>query len=190
LLEKKIDHDFRSAYVIAGTLIVFGVVLWIAEKVGRQSRGLDSVTVKDGVLVGLWQCLALIPGSSRSGSTISGALFGGMDRSTAARFSFLLSIPAILLSGLYKLYKDRDQLMADGAMNTIVATVVSFVVGYAAIAFLMKYLQTRSTGVFVAYRIVLGIVILVLVATGRIQGGPARGESALRNGVHQATHRA
>ena len=188
VLEKKIDNEFRSAYVIAGTLIFFGIVLWIAEQVGRRDRKLESVTVKDGIIIGLWQALALVPGSSRSGCTISGSLFGGMDRETAARFSFLLSIPAILLSGLYKLLKDRDELMVDGATNTIVATIISFVVGYGAIAFLMKFLQTRSTGIFVAYRIVLGIIVLVLVSTGRIQDKPMRSEASSRNGVSQAAN--
>lgn len=188
LLEKKIDHEFRSAYVIGATLIVFGIVLWIAEKRGRQQRKIESVTVKDGLVLGLWQALALVPGSSRSGSTISGALFLGMERETAARVSFLLSIPAILLSGLYKLFKDRQQLLADGVTNTIVATIVSFVVGYAAIAFLMKFLQNRTTGVFVVYRVLLGIIVLALVASGVISDRPKPAEEA-RVGVSQATHR-
>lgn len=177
LLEKKIDHDFRSAYIIAGTLIVFGLLLWVAEKAGAQNRNMDTVSWKDGLIIGFWQCLALVPGSSRSGSTITGSLFRGLEREAAARFSFLLSIPAILLSGLYKLFKDRHELLSDGATSTLVATLVSFVVGYWAIGFLMKYLKTRSTLVFVVYRVVLGLVILALVFSGRLTNKPATADS-------------
>lgn len=184
LLEKKIDKDFRSAYVIAGTLIVLGLVLWLADKVSKKSRSMDDVTVKDGFIVGLWQCLALVPGSSRSGSTMTGAMFLGLDRESAARFSFLLSVPVIVLSGLYKLVKDREQLLVEGATNTLVATVVSFVVGYAAIAFLMKYLQTKSTGVFVVYRVVLGLLVLGLVMAGRI---PNHQTQVSSHEVHSST---
>lgn len=186
LLEKAIDKDFRSAYVIAGTLIVLGVVLWIADRSGKKQRGMDDITVKDGLIVGLWQCLALVPGSSRSGSTMTGAMFLGLDREAAARFSFLLSVPVILLSGLYKLVKDRHELMVEGATNTLVATVVSFVVGFAAIAFLMRYLQRRSTGVFVGYRILLGILVLVLVASGRI---PDHQKQVTSSEVHTSSQR-
>ena len=166
--EDKIDTSLRSPYIAAATLIILGLVMAVAEKVGRQTRSLETVQVKDGLWVGLWQALALIPGSSRSGSTITGALFGGFDRATAARFSFLLSVPAILGSGVYKLIKEKDVLLAQGAPATIVATVIAFVSGYAAIAFLMKFLQTRSTMVFVVYRVILGIVVAVLAYQGVI----------------------
>jgi len=187
-LEKWIDKEFRSAYVVGGALIVLALVLWWAEKADKRERHSDDVTVKDGLLIGLWQCLALVPGSSRSGCTITGGLFAGFDRAAAARFSFLLSVPAILLSGVYKLVKERHALLDQGAAPTIVATVVSFVVGYAAIAFLMKYLRTRTTGVFIVYRIVLGIIVLALALTGKIATRP-QGETAL-HGVHQASVRA
>jgi len=190
LLEKKIDHDFRSASVIATALIVLGLVLWVAEKVGKQNRSIETVTVKDGLIVGLWQCLALVPGSSRSGSTITGSLFGGMERQAAARFSFLLSIPAILLSGIYKLVKDRHELLTDGAMPTIVATVVSFAVGYLAIDFLMKYLKTRSTAVFVVYRVVLGIVVLATLFMGEANDKAAKEAALHHNGILKTAHRA
>lgn len=167
-LEKSIDREFRSSYVIVAALIGLALVLWLAEKTGKQVRKLEAVTMKDGLIVGLWQCLALVPGSSRSGSTISGALFLGLEREAAARFSFLLSVPVIVLSGLYKLIKDRDLLFESGPVNTVVATLVSFVVGYGAIAFLMKYLQNRTTGVFIGYRIVLGLLVLWLVAAGHV----------------------
>ena len=169
LFEKSIDSTLRSPFMVAATLIGLGLVLWLAEKLGRQDRGLDEVRKRDGVWIGLWQVLALIPGSSRSGSTMTGALFLGFDRATAARFSFLLSVPAILGSGLYKLIKEQEMLFSAGAMPTIIATVVAFVSGYAAIAFLMKFLQTRSTFVFVAYRVVLGIVVAVLAWQGVLQ---------------------
>lgn len=176
LFEKSIDSTLRSPYIAAATLIILGLVLLLAEKVGRQDRGLETVRKRDGLIVGLWQALALIPGSSRSGSTITGALFLGYDRATAARFSFLLSVPAILGSGLYKLIKEKDTLLAAGAMPTIVATIVAFISGYAAVAFLMKFLQTRSTMVFVAYRIVLGVVVAVLAWQGVLQVHPSHSQ--------------
>ncbi len=166
LLEDQIDTTFRSSLLVAGMLIGVALVMWLAEAVGKRSRDLESVSTKDGFIVGLWQALSLVPGASRSGSTIAGALFLGMDRATAARFSFLLSVPSVLASGLYKLAKDRHDLFAGGALPTIVATALAFVSGYAAIAFLVSYLQRHSTAVFIVYRIVLGSVIIALVATG------------------------
>ncbi|MBS1712911.1 MAG: undecaprenyl-diphosphate phosphatase [Armatimonadetes bacterium] len=188
VLEKWIDREFRSAIVVGSALIVLALVLWWAEKAGKNARASDDVTVKDGIVIGLWQCLALIPGSSRSGCTITGGLFSGFDRSSAARFSFLLSVPAILLSGVYKLIKERHALLDQGAVPTIVATLVSFVVGYAAIAFLMRYLQTRSTGVFVVYRLLLGVIVLVLAFSGRTTARPTEPTGA-RLGVHQTSVR-
>ncbi|MCW5936433.1 MAG: undecaprenyl-diphosphatase UppP [Fimbriimonadaceae bacterium] len=184
LLESKIDRDFRSAYVVASTLIFFAVFLAIAERVATQRRSFTDATWKDGLVVGLWQTLALVPGSSRSGCTITGGLFSGFDRAAAARFSFLLSVPAIVLSGLYKLYKERDVLLASGMAPTIVATVVAFVSGYAAIVFLMKFLQTRTTMVFVWYRIALGLVIFALASGGVIATHP----QAETGEVLQQTH--
>lgn len=168
VLEDQIDTVFRGTYVVAGSLILFGIVLAIAEKVGKRERDIKTVTLKDGLQIGLWQCIALIPGSSRSGCTITGGLFLGMERDTAARFSFLLSVPAILASGLYKLVKEKDVLLADGMTTTIIATIAAFISGYAAIAFLMKFLQTRSTMVFVIYRVALGILLIGLVLAGVI----------------------
>ncbi len=190
-LEKKIDTDFRSAVIVSGTLISFALLLWAAEAVGKRKRGLSDVTVKDGIVIGLWQCLALVPGSSRSGCTITGALFSGMDRATAARYSFLLSIPAVILSGLYKMFKERHELLGAGAVPTLVATVVAFVTGYWSISFLMKYLQTRSTGVFIVYRIVLGLLILTLLMAGVVRAKPTSGPTAFHtHGIHQAASRA
>lgn len=159
----------RSLYVIVATLIGMGVLMLIAEKVGKRTREIGSVEPKDGLLVGLFQCLSLIPGMSRSGSTITGAFFAGFDAPTAARFSFLLSFPSILAAGLYELYEERSYLQGERLAPTLVATVVSFVVGYASIAFLIRYLQRRGIGVFVGYRIALGLLLLFLVQSGRIE---------------------
>ncbi len=161
-----IETSFRSPFVVAGALIFFALVLALAEKVGKQSRTEADFTAKDGLIMGLWQALALVPGSSRSGCTITGGLFGNFDRAVAARISFLLSIPAITLSGVYKLIQERDVLLSDGLATTLVSTGVAFLSGYWAIAFLMKFLQTRSTMVFIVYRLVLGAIILVLAFQG------------------------
>ncbi|HMS53778.1 MAG TPA: undecaprenyl-diphosphate phosphatase [Fimbriimonadaceae bacterium] len=157
---------FRSIQTMAIMLIVMGVLLLVAEKVGKRGRPLVSVQPKDGWLVGLWQAIALIPGASRSGSTITGSLLLGFDRTTAARFSFLLSTPSIAAAGIFELIEERKAILNDNLMPTIVATLVSFVVGYASIAFLMKFLQTKSTMVFIVYRVALGVLLLVLLSRG------------------------
>lgn len=161
-----IESSARSPFIVAGTLIFFAILLAIAEKVGSQKRTQEDFKVKDGLVMGLWQALAVIPGSSRSGCTITGGLFSQFDRAAAARASFLLSIPAVTLSGIYKLVQERQTLLTDGAATTITATVVAFISGYWAIAFLMKFLQTKSTMVFVVYRVILGGVILALAFSG------------------------
>lgn len=169
LFEKSIKSDWRSLYVIAGSLILVGLVLLLAEKVGKHTKRIEDVNLWSGLWVGLWQAVALIPGASRSGSTISGALFAGFDRPTAARFSFLLSVPSILAAGLKELVDERQAILGQSLAPVIVATIVSFVVGYASIAFLMRYLQTRSTLVFVVYRVALGLLLLVLLQQGVLQ---------------------
>ena len=166
LFESQIDNQFRSPILVAGMLIAVGLVMWGAERFGSRSKNLDHINNKSGFVIGLWQALALIPGSSRSGSTIAGGLFLGLDRVAAARFSFLLSVPSVLGSGLYKLYRERSDLLGDGLVPTVVATVVALASGWWAIAFLMKYLQTHSTGLFIGYRLVLGALILVLFSSG------------------------
>lgn len=165
-----IDGALRSPYVAAFALAFFALLMALAEWKGSQAKAYDQITVRDSFIIGLWQCLALIPGSSRSGSTITGGLFLGFDRATAARLSFLLSVPAVLLSGGYKLVKDSDKLLGDMMLATGVATVVSFGVGYAAIAFLMKFLQTRSTMVFVVYRLILAAALVFMASRGMITG--------------------
>ena len=166
IFKDQIESGGRNLYLIGSALIVFGLVLLAAEEVGSKSRRLEQITNRDGVTIGLAQALALIPGVSRSGATISAGLFEGFDRTSAARFSFLLSVPAVVLSGLFEV---RHAGTAGGTVGgLVVATVLAFVVGYASIAFLLRYLVAHSTVVFVAYRVVLGSVVLVLVATGAI----------------------
>lgn len=170
LLEKRIDSDFRSPMIVAGALVLLGLLMGIADSKGKKTRSIDSISIKDCLLMGLWQCLALVPGSSRSGSTITGGLIGGFDRGTAARISFLLSIPSIAASGLYKLYKERDSLMLEGALPTIVAAIVAFGVGWAAIAWLMNLLKSKSLWPFAIYRCVLAGVVVVMVYQGLFKG--------------------
>src|SRR5690606_26695904 len=152
-----IEGDARGLYVISSSLILLAIVLFLAEKKGTRTKNFEDITVKDGIIIGLAQALALIPGSSRSGVTITAGLFRGLKRDVTARYSFLLSIPAIGLSGLYELYSEREQLLKEDLMMMLVATAVSAVVGYAAIAFLIRYLKTHSNLVFIIYRILLGI---------------------------------
>lgn len=181
LLRKQIKTDtFRSLYVIAFSMIAMAIVMLIAEKMGKRDRGIETVQPKDGIRVGLWQCLALIPGMSRSGSTISGALFDGFDYATAARFSFLMSVPSVAGAGLYEFWDERKNIVGDQLMYIGVATVVSFVVGYACIAWLIKLLQTRGIGIFVWYRLALGIVLLILLQQGTLkpQTGNTKSEPA------------
>lgn len=166
-IEKQIDSTFRTPTIIATTLLVFGLLMGVADRVGKKQKSVEDMTTGDMVKMGLWQCLALVPGSSRSGSTITGGLFAGFDRAAAARASFLLSIPSVLGSGLYKLYKERHDLMGAGATPTIVATIVAFVSGWVAIAFLMSFLKNKSLNVFVVYRVVLSLVIFGHVLANR-----------------------
>ena len=167
LLKKIIESNLtKDLTVIASSLIILGVILYIAEKVASFKKDLNKITVKDSILIGLAQCLALIPGSSRSGTTITAGLFLGLKRDTAAKFSFLMSIPAIFASGVYQFYKSLDYINTDNLIVLIVATVVSGISGYASIAFLIKYLKTRTTNIFVIYRIVLGLVLFALIYKG------------------------
>jgi len=166
----QIENGARDLYLIAIMLIVFGIVLLIAEKVSRRDRDIETITGRDALIVGFAQALALIPGVSRSGATISAGLLLGFDRVAAARFSFLLSIPAVVLSGLFEMRHVIDG-SAEGAVGigpTAVATVLAFISGYLSIAFLLRFLTTHTTNVFVAYRVVLGAVVLALVGSGAI----------------------
>ena len=167
LLKKQIEGTFtKNLWVIATMMIVVGVLMAIAELVSRRRRGMDQLRLGDALAVGSAQVLALIPGSSRSGSTIMGGLFAGLTRETAARFSFLLSIPAIAASGLLELKEAVQKLPAGSYGSLAVATVVSGVVGYASIWFLLRYLRTHSTGVFIVYRVIVGGLILAALSFG------------------------
>jgi undecaprenyl-diphosphatase len=177
LLKKYIEGPFRSLYAIAATLILLALVLMAAEallnwrvRTGRPLRDLLDLTWADALLVGTAQALALVPGTSRSGITLTAGLLVGMSRPAAARFAFLLSLPSVLAAGVYELYKDRDVLLAshEDAVNLLVATVVAGVVGYGAIAFLMRYLKTHSTYSFIVYRLLLGGLLLGLLFAGHL----------------------
>jgi undecaprenyl-diphosphatase len=169
LLKKVIEGTFtKNLWVIATMMIVVALLLLVAEKVGTRRRGMDELGLGDALAVGFAQVLALIPGASRSGSTIMGGLFAGEKRETAARFSFLLSIPAITASGLLELKEAVHRLPPGSAVPLVVATIISGFVGYASIWFLLRYLRTHSTGVFIGYRLVVGALILLLLFVGRV----------------------
>jgi undecaprenyl-diphosphatase len=153
----------KEVPVIATSLIVLALILWWAERRASHTRTLGESTWKDGLVIGLAQSLALIPGASRSGTTITAALLAGFERSAAARFSFLLSIPAVLASGVYQLAKSYEHIDALESVNLLVATAVAAVVGYGAIAFLLRYLRSHSTMVFIWYRILLGLALWGMV---------------------------
>lgn len=165
----------KSTIVIIVSLIGLAALLWLAEKLARHLRTIDSVTWLDALVIGFAQACALIPGSSRSGTTITAGLFLGFTREAAARFSFLLSIPAVLASGGYQMIKIARMVEAGadvfelGVLNLAVATVVSAISGYAAIAWLLRYLMRHTTMVFVWYRIGLGLVLAVLLVTGFLE---------------------
>ena len=153
----------KDLYVIAFSLIGLAIILAIAEKTAKFKKDIKDVTIKDALIVGTAQAFSLIPGSSRSGTTITGGFFSGLKRETAARFSFLLSIPAVFGSGLLQIYEALKFIDANMVVNLVAATIVAGISGYIAIDFLLKYLKKYSTFLFVYYRIILGIVILILL---------------------------
>ena len=161
-----IETEFRSLELIGTTLIVFGLVMLGAEAVSRRDRSLREITARDGLVIGVAQALALVPGVSRSGATISAGLLLNFDRAAAARYSFLLSVPAVVLSGLFELRHAGEGNLPIGA--TAIATLLAFVSGYASIAFLLRWLARHSIAVFVGYRAVLGALVIVLAAAGAI----------------------
>lgn len=168
LFRDHIETGARDLRLVGSMLIVAGLILLAAEKVGRRSRTIEDVDTQSALVVGLAQALALIPGVSRSGATITAGLFLGFDREAAARFSFLLSIPAVVLSGLVTA---PDIVAGDGpgVGPTLVAVVLAFVTGYASIAWLLRWLTSHTTMVFVVYRVALGLLVLGLVAAGTIE---------------------
>lgn len=166
LFRDLISGDLRNMWWVAGSLIAWSFVMIAAERLGSRARPLERITLLDSLVMGLVQCLALIPGVSRSGATISAGLFRGLDRVAATRMAFLLGIPALVGAAAFQL---PDALKGDvGLVPVLVGTAVSFVVGYASVAWLLKYVQKHSIEVFAFYRILLGIVILILLATSTI----------------------
>jgi len=167
--KKQIEGTFtKNLWVIATMMIVVALLLIVAEAVGKKQRRMQELGVGDALAVGFAQCLALIPGSSRSGSTIMAGLFAGETRETAARFHSLLSMPAIAASGLLELKQALHLLPKDSLATLAVGTIVSGVVGYASIWFLLRYLRTHTTGVFIGYRLIVGTAILIMLFGGRI----------------------
>jgi undecaprenyl-diphosphatase len=177
LFKKDIETTLRSLYVIAASMIGLALVLMIAEllekkrvKQGVQLKSLDHLTWRDAIVIGCAQAVALIPGSSRSGVTITGGLFMGLNRETAARFSFLLSLPSVFAAGMFELVKQRRELLSIdvGMLNLVVATLVSGIVGYLSIEFLLGYLKKHTTYLFIIYRFIVGGALLALLLSGSI----------------------
>ena len=168
--QDQIETGARNLWLVGSMLIVFGIVLGIADRIGSRKRTVGDLSVRDGILIGFAQSLALIPGVSRSGATISAGLFLGLQRADAARFSFLLAVPAVVLSGFFQLYKilSGEEAVGEPLINVAVATLVSFIVGYAVIAWFLSYLTRNSFALFVGYRVVLGTGVLVLLSAGLI----------------------
>ena len=178
LFKSEIETSLRSLYWVSSALIALGLLLSLGErkikkrlKNGLHLKAMEDIGWKEALLIGLAQSVALIPGSSRSGVTITGGLFLNLDRATAARFSFLLSLPSVFAAALFELYKTWHTITAssESMTNIAVATLVAGIVGYASIAFLLNYLKTHTTTLFIIYRIIAGTTILLLVTTGILQ---------------------
>lgn len=169
LFKKFIENDLRNLWVIASTLVIFGILLGVADSIGKRSKPITDLTPKHGILFGLGQMLAVIPGVSRSGGTITVGLLLGYTREAAARYSFLLAIPAVLASGLYEFASSYKDLQAGDLVATAVATGISFVVGLLVIKLLLNYLNKGSFTPFVLWRILVGAGIFCLLGFGIIQ---------------------
>jgi undecaprenyl-diphosphatase len=174
--KKAIETSLRSLYVISASLIILALILFIVERRASHQRTLADMRWQDGIIVGLWQALALIPGASRSGTTLTGALSLGLRREDAARYSFLLSIPATTLAGVFELKHLLEATERPSAVALWVGTLVAFGSGWAAIAWLLAYLRKRSTLIFIIYRVALGAVLLTLLSLGVL-----RPQSGLEN---------
>lgn len=171
LFKDEIRTGVRNLWVIATALVVFSAVIALAERLGRQARHADQLNWRDAIVVGVAQTLALVPGVSRSGATISAGLFLGLDRELAARFGFLLAIPAVFASGLFSLpdaFRPALEGMSATGPQLLVAIVIAFVVGLAAVAWLLRFLVHHSMYWFVGYRVAAGAVVLILLATGAV----------------------
>jgi len=163
-----IRNDFRSLWVIAFTLIIFGIVLGVADRIGKRTRSIEQLTTKHGILFGLGQALAVIPGVSRSGGTISAGLLLGYSRQAAARYSFLLAIPSVIASGLFEFFSSYEQLDQSMIVATVVATFVSFAVGFSVIVGLLRYLSRGSFMPFVIWRVAVGLALIVLLSANQL----------------------
>ncbi len=167
LLQSLIRDNFRSLWITAVVLIVFGILLGLADHYGKRRRDLDDLTYPHGIAYGFAQALALVPGVSRSGATTTLGRALGYKRTAAAEYSFLLAVPAVFASGLFELYKSFDEGTGPYTLGeTAIATIIAFVVGYVVIAFLMQYLKRGSFLPFVIYRVALGVLIMVLLVLG------------------------
>ncbi len=172
-LKKYIEGDFRSLYVIVGTFIGFGILLFIAERISKMNRKLEDINGMDALFIGLGQCLALIPGTSRSGATLTAGFLRNIDRDSATRFSFLLSIPALTAAGLYELYKDVIKPRAfEQIVPFTVGTIVAGVVAFAVIHWFLGFIRKHNMNVFIVYRIAMGLLILTLLRTGKLHDKP------------------
>jgi undecaprenyl-diphosphatase len=171
LFKDQIRTAARNLWLVSSVLIIFAIILGIAEYLGRKERKLDEFTMRDGIVMGFAQAMALIPGVSRSGGTLTAGLFLGLTRETATRYSFLLAIPAVVISGLFELENvfnpDQGGSAPTGA-QMLVATVIAFGLGYASIAWLLRYVAHHTLYLFVGYRIVLGALVLGLLTAGTI----------------------
>ena len=162
LLKDLIEGPLRSLWFVVGGLLLWSVAMFLGDRMGKQTRGEDSITWKDGLALGLIQCLSLVPGVSRSGATITGALFLGIDRVTATRMSFFLGIPTLVAAGTFQAVTSASDIAAPGGIGwvaTIIGIVVSFVVAYVSIAWLLKFVATNDFTAFVVYRVVVGLII-------------------------------
>jgi undecaprenyl-diphosphatase len=178
LFKHHIETTLRSLYWISASMILLAIVLSIAEwhthrrtQQGLRGKSIQEIGWKEALFIGFAQSLALIPGSSRSGTTITGGLFMNLDRETAARYSFLLSLPSVFAAGLLELYETRHELMAssNNMLDLAVATLFAFIAGYLSIAFLLNYLRRHSTMIFIVYRLLVGTALIVLIAIGKLQ---------------------
>jgi undecaprenyl-diphosphatase len=166
LFKKSIETSLRSLWVIAASMVLLAIVLWAVERMAKHHRSVSELTLKDGLIIGTCQALALIPGSSRSGTTIMGGRAPGRKREDAARYSFLLSIPATTLAGIFELKHLLGAAEKPPVLMLVVGTAVSFVAGLAAIHGLLRFLRTRSMAVFIAYRVVLGVALVGMLLAG------------------------
>lgn len=174
LLQDAIDSIFRNLYLTAAMLALFAIVIGIADRVGKRHIPLEQMSLRDGVILGFAQSLALVPGVSRSGGTIAVGLFLGYTRAAAARISFLLAVPAIFGSGFYRLLSDDGTGVQVGAVPTLVATLVAFVVGYAVIVWFLRLVETKSFMPFVIYRIVLAVAVVIFIGVGILHAMPVQ----------------